>query len=531
MSDDLIFHLRSLTRLIYVVAEEEDRFLIELGKKLKDRLAARTKVFNAAQGLLPLNEAIRDWTSHQNVQGDPVGAMEIHAALTSIYTDDPKDEQNYYVFTDPERWLGDAHIQRRILNIVHQLHQDIRTIKVLIFVGPRKAIPEKLAPYMEVVHDKGLDKEEVEKIVEVAVGHLKLPMPENAFEMFKGLTDWQVNAAIAQSVARMKELKIAKEDRKLEPKVIAEFRRNQLHKTDLVQHIDTSQYTFDQVGGLNRFKGWARRSRAVWSDKGREFGLEPPKGVLCVGVWGAGKSLSVKALGETWGLPVVQLEMGKLRDSGVGNTEANTYRAIRIIESAAPCLVWIDEAEKSLSGGQSSAQSDAGTTNRMIGIFSTWLQETTARVCVAMTANTLSTLPVEFVNRMDERWYFGPPELDDRIEVLKIHLAKRGQDPSGYNLARLGESSSGLVGREIEQAIKAAFVTSFYEEKDSLDEDILNAELTQKPRIIKTMQDEIAEVTEWVGYDEDVDDGIRARYASDPNMKRGGSGPKVVAPG
>jgi len=237
--------------------------------------------------------------------------------------------------------------------------------------------------------------------------------------------------------------------------------------------------------------------------------------VLAVGVWGCGKSLSVKAMGAAWQLPVVQMEMGKLRSSGVGESEANVYRACRLIESVAPCIVWLDEADKSLSGNASSAQSDAGTTSRTIGILSTWLQETKAPVCLAMTANSLTSMPAEFVNRMDERFFFDMPNEEERIEILKIHLKKVNADPEDYNLAMLAESSQRMVGREIEQAIYAAMVESFSQEKPKLDQDILKIELESKPRIHRTMVDEVQELIEWVGYDPDAKEGIRARFASD----------------
>jgi len=238
-------------------------------------------------------------------------------------------------------------------------------------------------------------------------------------------------------------------------------------------------------------------------------------------VWGCGKSLSVKAMGNAWGLPVVSLEMGKLRSSGVGESEANVYRAIRIIEAAAPCIVWIDEAEKSLSGGASSAQSDAGTTSRTIGILSTWLQETTAPICMAMTANSLTTLPVEFVNRMDERFFFDMPNEEDRVDILKIHLEKNGQNPDDFDLAKLAEASRLMVGREMEQALGSAMIESYSAKKSGLDEDILATELRRKPRIIKTMVDEVKAVLEWVGYDPEADDGVRARFAGKPNNNGG----------
>lgn len=520
--EELLFHLRSLSRCIYFVTDEEDRFLVKLRDTL-NKLADRTWVFNAAFGLVPLNQLIKDWQSRTHTENRD--AMQINDALVQIYRDDPKDEQNFYVVTDPERWLGDPHVVRRVLNILHQVHNDIRTIKILIFVGTRKVVPEKLSHYMEVVVDQGLSQEEILATVEEACSHLGKSPPKDTPTLFKGLTSYQIDMSIAQSIVKTR--KDASNPKRIDPPYISEFRRRQLKKTDLVQYIEADQFNFDQVGGAQRFKAWALKTRHAWTEEGRRFGLVPPKGVLCVGIWGTGKSLATKAMGAAWGVPVVGLEMGRLRSSGVGESEANVYRAIRIIESAAPCLVWIDEAEKSLSGGQSSAQSDAGTTSRTIGILSTWLQETNAPICLTLTANNLKTLPVEFINRADERFFFDMPSEEDRIDILKIHLGKNGQDADNYDLAMLAEKASGMVGREIEQAIKAALIESFASNKPSLDETILAHELTNKPRILRTMVDEVKEVIEWVGYDAERNEGVRARFASNPN--RAGGALKLIA--
>jgi AAA+ superfamily predicted ATPase len=518
-SDELLFHLRSLSRVIYFVTDEEDRLLIKLRDTLKD-LARRTWVFNAAFGLVGLNQLIKDWGSRAHAENRD--CANINDALIQIYRDDPKDEQNFYVITDPERWLTDPHIVRRILNIIHQEHNDIRTIKLLIFVGTRKVIPEKLAQYIEVVQDNGLTAEEIMTTVEEACNHLNKTPPADSIHLFKGFTSYQIDQAIAQSIVKTRKDPV--NPKRIDISHVSEFKRRQLKKTDLVQYIEEKKFTFDQVGGNQRFKAWAQKTRHAWTAEGRKFGLMPPKGVLCVGVWGAGKSLSTKALGSCWGLSVVGLEMGRLRSSGVGESEANVYRAIRVIENAAPCLVWIDEAEKSLSGGQSSAQSDAGTTSRTIGILSTWLQETESPICLVLTANSLKTLPIEFVNRADERFFFDMPSEQDRIDIIKIHLRKNGQDPDNYNLAMLSEKADGMVGREIEQAIKAALIET-YDPKDpsvtALSESILANELKGKPRILTTMADEVKEVMEWVGFDPERNEGVRARFASNPNRSVG----------
>lgn len=518
MNPELLFHLKSLTRCMFYVTNEEDRFLAKLCNTLK-KYEDQTTVYNAIYGLVPIKQLIRSWgTRSAPINGD---TQNIHDALARVYSDDPRDGQNFYIITDPDRWLPDPQVQRRLLNIFHQLHNDERTIKVLIFVGNRLVVPPKLQRYIEVIHDKGLSEEEINELVQEVSQKLKIPPPKDVAKTFRGLTSYEADAAIAQSITLTK--KDPKNPKRIDPKVVADFKRRQLAKTDLIDYVDVSQFSFDQVGGNDRFKAWADKTKASWTDEGQRFGLRPPKGVLAVGIWGCGKSLSVKAMGHAWNLPVIQLEMGRLRSSAVGESEANVYRAINLIESVAPCLVWADEAEKSLSGGQSSAMSDAGTTSRVIGILSSWLQETEAHVCFAMTANSLKTLPVEFVNRMDERFFFDLPSEEERIEILKIHLKKRNQDPSEFQLADLAERAVNMVGREIEQAIGAALIDSFDEGCGTLSSEILSKELSSKPRIFKTMVDELKEVLDWVGWDPEQNEGIRARFASNHanvSMKR-----------
>lgn len=510
MNQDLIFHVQAFTQMVYVVTEEEDRFITQFRAKYGDEQAKRTWVFNAALGLIPVDQLITDWETRSHAESKEDST--INDALIRIYRDDPKNEKNVYIITDPDRWLREEMVQRRVLNIAHQLHNNPKVIKTLLFVGPRKLIPEKLARYIEVVHDTGLPPEELLEAVTSLCTTLKTAVPKDAVKVFNGLTHYEVTSAITQSFIKTKQDSV--NPRRVDPVVIAEYKRHQLRKTDLLQYVNTENCTFTDVGGAQGFKDWALETKAAWTAEGQAFGLKPPKGVLAMGVWGCGKSLSVKALGNAWGLPVVQMEMGKLRSSGVGESEANVYRACRLIENVAPCLVFIDESEKSLSGNASSGVSDAGTTSRTIGILSTWLQETTAPICMAMTANSVATLPIEFINRMDERFFFDLPNEDERIEILKIHIRKVGQDPSAFNLAELAEKAKNMVGREIEQAIGAAMVKSFQAKCPKLDEAILESVLNSKPRIFKTMGDELKELINWVGLDPATGEGIRARFAS-----------------
>lgn len=514
-----------MTYVNYVVSDEEDRVINAIANSFIKRADSKgpqkgpqssVKVYNAAFGLIPVEQ----WQvslKNRSLSREP-GHGNVIEALENIYREDTQDRVHYYLLTDPERYFQNEEVVRRILNIIHQVNSNIQIVKCLYFIGASLVVPPKLASYVHVIREDNLPDEEIQEILSGLTPKTREKLPSDAHTWFRGLTAYQVTSAAGQAIVMTKKDPDPKKRGAITQEHILQYKRERIRKTDLLKLVDTSSISFDQVGGLDRFKAWAKETRHSWSAKGKAFGLRPPKGVLCVGVWGCGKSLSVKALAREWNLPLVQLELGKLRDAGVGVTEANTYRVTRFAEAMAPCIVWCDEADKSFAGAQSSARTDAGTTSRSLGILSTWLQETSAEITLAMTLNSLATLPVEFTNRMSERFFFDIPSEDDRVDILKIHLSAVGKlskaQIAEVNLRRLAEVSENMVPREMEQAVDAALRKSFVLDRPCLDCEVLEQELRTKPRILKTMDTEVREVINWVGYDEVSRDGLRARFAS-----------------
>lgn len=560
----------SFSRLTFIVTREEDQLLHALQDFLQKQLP-RCHVYSPTHGLMKLQAYLQDLKSATlTVDTETMG---LHDTLIKIYRDNPGEDLALYIILDAERVMRDEQAVRRVLDILHQGQENISMLKLLILVGTNKFVHPKLAPYCLVFHDKGLTDQDIQHEVETVLGHFDATphSPEElkrTVKMLRGMMSYDIRYLGIKSM-------LAKSDNiQYRPEVIDAFKKAKLGSSDLVNYIQTDESFEHDVGGQERFKKWAQETRACWTEQGQAFGLQPPKGVLCVGVYGCGKSLSVKALGKAWGLNVIALEVGRLRSSGVGETENNVYKVTRLIESVAPCIVWMDEAEKSLSGGGSSGQSDAGTASRTLGILSTWLQETKAPICLALTANSLATLPPEFVNRMNTRFFFGLPTADTRAQILRIHLAKFRQDPNCYDLPALAAAAKGLVGREIGQAVEEAMTLSYNqlvarhetlqqaqdqltllsgqltdatkrkdgaaqqringelavlkgqlaalpEAVNGLDGKLLEALLAHKPRILKTMQKEVQEIVDWVGYDPDTKEGIRARLASDPEEAEG----------
>jgi SpoVK/Ycf46/Vps4 family AAA+-type ATPase len=211
---------------------------------------------------------------------------------------------------------------------------------------------------------------------------------------------------------------------------------------------------FSDVGGLSKLKTWLEQRKRVMdtSDAGPQ--LDPPRGLLLLGIQGCGKSLAAKATAGILGLPLLRLDVGTLYNKYHGETERNLRDSLQQAEVMAPCVLWIDEIEKGFATGDG----DSGISRRVLGTFLTWLAEKSATVFVVATANDISQLPPELVRkgRFDEIFFVDLPAPRVRLEILKIHLLQRELDPQAFELVSLVDASEGFSGSEIEQGIVAA---------------------------------------------------------------------------
>jgi hypothetical protein len=106
-------------------------------------------------------------------------------------------------------------------------------------------------------------------------------------------------------------------------------------------------------GGLDLLHEWLTRRRRLFTQEARELHLPQPKGVLLAGPPGTGKTLLAKNIANILNLPLLQLDIASLLGSLVGESEGNVRRALKTAEAIAPCVLWIDEIEKALSGTSS----------------------------------------------------------------------------------------------------------------------------------------------------------------------------------
>jgi AAA+ superfamily predicted ATPase len=287
-----------------------------------------------------------------------------------------------------------------------------------------------------------------------------------------------------------------------------------IRKSGLLEYCE-SQTEMADVGGLDNLKEWLTKRSLAFSDRARAFGLPAPKGVLFVGVQGCGKSLCGKAVARMWEMPLLRFDMGRMFASLVGSSEENIRRAISVAESIAPVVLWVDEIDKAFSGSQGSANTDGGTTARVMSTFLTWLSEKQKPVFVLATANNISQLPPELLRkgRLDEIFFVDLPNQEERQQVFEIHLRRRNRDPAGFDLARLAEATDGFSGAEIEEAVVSSLYDVFYLDKELETADLLKSVEETVP-LSKTMAEGISALRAWA-------DG-RARFASRRKDESGG---------
>ena len=248
------------------------------------------------------------------------------------------------------------------------------------------------------------------------------------------------------------------------------------------------------VGGMERLKTWLAQRKPAFRRDGTAPHLDPPKGILLIGVQGCGKSLAAKATAGIFGVPLVRLDFGSLYDKYHGETERKLRESLKTADVMSPCVLWIDEIEKGIAG----RGGETGTTQRVLGSFLTWLAEKKSTVFIVATANDISAMPPELVRkgRFDEIFFVDLPGKRVRASIFAIHLTSRGQALKNFDIEKLSTISKGFSGAEIEQAVVSALYAAHAKEQ-SLSTEHLGQEIQQTKPLSIVMSERISALRLW----------------------------------
>jgi ATP-dependent 26S proteasome regulatory subunit len=468
ISKDIAVLSRAGYPLIYIVTKEEERAL-----KLVEAAASVSK------------KSLLKWSASVGFAGRE-GEDGAHLPDKALEVLEATAEPSLMVLLDFHPYLDDPRVVRLLRD---RLAEAVVRKQSIMIVAPVIDLPPDLEKDTAVI-DLPLPKvgeltEELSRIGRLEKVNVDADVGERAVRSALGLSLNEAARVFRKVMVLRKGLTEA------DLKLVVEEKKSVLRKTDVLEFHELGESLKD-VGGLGEMKRWLAARTSAFGDEARNFGLPPPKGLLLLGVQGCGKSLSAKAVAELWKFPLLRLDVGALF-SGV-SPEAAIREAIKISESLAPVVLWVDEIEKGF--GQSEGDEHS---SRVFGSFITWLAEKKAEVFVVATANDVSHLPPELLRRgrFDEVFFVDLPNQHERLDILKIHLKKRGRAPESFPvLPKLAKDAEHYSGAELEQVVVAALYHAFAEKRELQDGD-LSLALKQTVPLYTTYEERIKGLRDW----------------------------------
>jgi len=467
--------------LIWITSAEENRVEEQLRKLCVER-EMRLEVWSITEGF----KTIANGQGTRDVK-DPMKAID-HVVRS--------EGRALFVLRDFHPFLKEPAVVRRLRDAATELR---KTKKSLLILSP----VTKLAPELEKTIPAVLgwelpNRQEIEQAARKVLPNLPAAtqqviesdptMMERVVEAALGLTLVEAENVFAKSAVRTHTFDL---------ETILEEKKQIIRKSGMLEYYEHRE-EFSDVGGMEVLKDWLVKRRSAFGSRARDFGLPLPKGILLIGVPGTGKSLTAKAVGALWQMPLLRLDVGKIFAGLVGSSEENVRTVIKTAEAIAPAILWIDELEKGFSGTGSSGSTDGGTTSRVFGTFITWLQEKTTPVFVIATANNVHQLPPELLRkgRFDEIFFCDLPDREDRRQIIDIHLRKKNRDPGQFDMEKIIDATVDYSGAELEQAVIAALYDAFDSGND-LDTNSLLKTCSELVPLAITMREMIDQMREW----------------------------------
>lgn len=475
--------IRAKAPVVAINTPEEQRVLDEM-RVLAKVQGKRLIVWSVAIGFQQLEPS----TEPAVKSPDPLSSL----MRVIADSEQPTIVPTLYVFCDLAPYFKAPQIARALRDVAHRV-KSVKGITVIL-LGAHIEVGEDSKKEVAIVDFPLPVAEELKEQVEAFVASLPAGFPVQLSESetsalivsLKGLTQDEADGVLSQAAIANRALDARAVEYVMEAKA-------QIIKASGALEFYPAKVGYNEIGGLDLLKGWARQAEKSASAEAKAFGVEAPKGLLLVGVPGCGKSLTAKAIAGN-NRPLVRLDAGALFGGLVGQSEAQTRNALKIAEAVSPCVLWIDEIEK---GFGSRGDLDGGASSRVFGTILTWMQEQQGDVFVVATANDVSGIRPELIRRFPVKFFVDLPQGEERAEILGIHLEKRGRKAGDFDLVALAELTDGFTGSELEEVVQGALMAAFGRGAADVEAQDLVGVIAQTVPLATTMKEQIAEMRKW----------------------------------
>jgi len=468
--------LRSGTPALAITTSEQDRFQLlmepvisNLRKKSDYEFIMYQQIVGASAPLL----------------GEAPDAHDLASMFNYIFNNE--DRNGVYMLVNSQLEMGGAgdhdqvekELVALLLATVRKCRSDQRDVlnkdgsvkrkgicKHIIFVGVRHCLPPELEKEINPLKFGLPETDELGAVVDNVAASAGITLTtgerEHLINAVRGLTLHQAADALAFSYVSNK---------KFIPAEIAYEKARQFEASGLIT-LKFPTRNLDSIAGYDQAKAWINSRNMHMSPLARARGLPHLKGILDVGPPGTGKTCLAEAVAAHWGLPMVILDWGSLFGKYVGESEQRLRDVIAIVEALAPCLIVIDEIDKSMASGGGGHESSE-TNGKVMATFMTWMGSKTCPAIPFCTANDLAALArvsdgaLLRKGRFDVIIYTDLPNVEEREAIwkLKLHEAlvknrteeeRINYEDVGIDVDMLAEETNGWTGAEIEACIHDA---------------------------------------------------------------------------
>ena len=493
---EFINYLRAKDGLIYTFSYEENEFIEDLCSAVKSmsdqknntgfKIPARIFVYTRTIGMYELdiinplaydpkrinknirnfNEAFAYIRSLQNqvAEKDDNLMRNLGKARNKSQEEEEAELQPaIFIFKDLHLYFNDKDILRNLRDLKESyISAKKNTYCPIIVTSPVLDLPPELEKIFTLFEYPMMTKDEIKDSFRNLFNKKNISdeEQEKIASCLTGLTKRECMRAVMHSMASHEDKKVRAED-------LHEEKRQIVKKSGSLEFI-VPQHTLEDMGGCDNFKTWVKKVKESMSDEAKAFGVPQPKGAMLVGVPGTSKTVSAEIMASYLGIPLLSLNIARVMGSFVGQSEHRILEALRIAKSVAPCVLLLDEMEKTLGGVHSSNQTDSGTLARVMAQLLNFLQEDDTGIITIMTSNDVSQLPPELTRsgRIDTQWMFDLPNEYERSEIIDIYAKKSNLNFDDVCHTYMVQATDHFTGAEIKSAVKEILVNVFYRQKN-----------------------------------------------------------------
>ena len=193
-------------------------------------------------------------------------------------------------------------------------------------------------------------------------------------------------------------------------------------------------------------------------EKYRQIGAKLPKGALLVGPPGTGKTLLAKAVAGEANVPFFSIAGSEFVEMFVGRGAAKVRDLFKQANEKAPCIVFIDEIDtigKKRDGQIGGNDEREQTLNQLLTEMDGF--DGSKGVVVLAATNRPDSLDPALLRpgRFDRRIPVELPDLQGRIEILKVH-AKKIRLAEDVNFEPIAKTAAGASGAELANIVNEA---------------------------------------------------------------------------